>query len=105
MGDADAGTAPAVSARLPGVYDGNKSPSADVAGLQAKIKIYLANGTQLGFLLNAEVETAYVYCPDQPAETVQGYDQQLSGEPVLPGFRLDLRPLRRACTPLNNTCV
>lgn len=73
-----------------------KSPSDDVADLQAKMENYLTNGMQLGFLLNVETETAYVYRPGQPAEAVQGYDQQLSGEPVLPGFRLDLRPLRRA---------
>lgn len=72
-----------------------KSPSDDVADLQAKMEIYLANGMLLGFLLDVETETAYVYRPGQPAQTVQGYDQALSGEPVLPGFALDLRPLRR----------
>ena len=72
-----------------------KSPSDDVADLHAKMENYLANGMQLGFLLDVEAETAYLYRPGQPAETVQGYDQELSGEPVLPGFRLDLRPLRR----------
>lgn len=73
-----------------------KSPSDDVAVLQAKMENYLANGMQLGFLLDVEAEAAYLYRPGQPVETVQGYDQALSGEPVLPGFRLDLRPLRRA---------
>jgi len=73
-----------------------KSPSDDVKMLQAKMEDYLANGMQLGFLLDVEAETAYIYRPGQPAEIVQGYDQELSGEPVLPGFRLDLRPLRRA---------
>jgi Uma2 family endonuclease len=73
-----------------------KSPSDDVKMLQAKMEDYLANGMQLGFLLDVEAETAYIYRPGQPAETVQGYDQELSGEPILPGFRLDLRPLRRA---------
>jgi Uma2 family endonuclease len=72
-----------------------KSPSDDVADLQAKMEIYLANGMQLDFLLDVPAQTAYIYRPGQPAETVQGYDQELSGEPVLPGFRLDLRPLRR----------
>ena len=72
-----------------------KSPSDDVADLQAKMETYLTNGMQLGFLLDVAAETAYIYRPGQPAETVQGYDQELSGEPVLPGFRLDLRPLRR----------
>ena len=72
-----------------------KSPSDDIADLQAKMENYLTNGMQLGFLLDVEAETAYVYRPSQPAQTVQGYDQELSGEPVLPGFWLDLRPLRR----------
>ncbi|MGI4863914.1 MAG: Uma2 family endonuclease [Janthinobacterium lividum] len=72
-----------------------KSPSDDVQLLQAKMEAYLANGMQLGFLLDVEAETAYVYRAGQPAETVQGYDQELSGEPVLPGFQFDLRPLRR----------
>ena len=73
-----------------------KSPLDDITDLQAKMETYLANGMQLGFLLNVEAETAHVYRPGQPAETVQGYDQALSGEPVLPGFQLDLRTLRRA---------
>ena len=71
------------------------SPLDDLRVLQAKMKHYLTNGMQLGFLLDVEEETAYVYRPNQPTETVQGYDQELSGEPVLPGFHLDLRPLHR----------
>ena len=55
---------------------------------------YLANGVQLGFLLDLEAETAYVYRPGQPLETLPGFDRALSGEPLLPGFALDLRPLR-----------
>lgn len=74
-----------------------KSPSDRLIYLQAKMEEYLANGAQLGFLLHVEAETAYVYRSGQPTpEIVRGYDQELSGEPVLPGFRLDLRPLRRA---------
>ena len=73
-----------------------KSPSDRLAVLQDKMETYLANGMELGFLLDVAAETAYVYRPGRPAETVRGYDQELSGEPVLPGFRLDLRPLRRA---------
>ncbi|RYY19114.1 MAG: Uma2 family endonuclease [Cytophagaceae bacterium] len=72
-----------------------KSPSDSIVDLKAKMADYLINGVQLGFLLDVEAETAYVYRPGQDAETVQGYDQALSGEPVLPGFQLDLRPLRR----------
>ena len=73
-----------------------KSPSDGLRYLQAKMDDYLANGVQLGFLLDLEAETAHVYRPGQPVETLAGFDRALSGEPVLPGFRLDLRPLRRA---------
>jgi Uma2 family endonuclease len=71
------------------------SPTDRLATTQAKMEEYVANGAQLGFLLDLASETAYVYRPGQPPETVPGYAQELSGEPVLPGFRLDLRPLRR----------
>lgn len=70
------------------------SPSDTLAGSQAKMEQWLANGVQLGFLLTDEPETAYMYRPGQPVETLSGFDRELSGEPVLPGFRLDLRELR-----------
>ena len=70
------------------------SPSDTLPGSQAKMEQWLANGVQLGFLLTDEPETAYVYRPGQPVETIHGFDHELSGEPVLPGFRLDLRELR-----------
>ena len=71
-----------------------KSPSDRIKTLQAKMQQWLDNGVQLGFLLDTQAETAYVYRPGQPVETVQGFDHELSGEPVLPGFQLDLRELR-----------
>lgn len=55
---------------------------------------WLQNGVRLGFLIDTETETAYVYAPDQPVQMVPGFDNELSGEPVLPGFRLALRELR-----------
>lgn len=76
-----------------------KPPSDRLTDLQAKMDEYFLNGVQLGFLLDVEAETAYVHRPGQPAETVRGYDQELSGEPILPGFTLDLRPLRRVVQP------
>ncbi|AMJ64605.1 Uma2 family endonuclease [Hymenobacter sp. PAMC 26628] len=71
-----------------------KSPSDRLPVLQTKMEQWLQNGVRLGFLLNTETETAYVYAAGQPMQTVQGFDQELSGEPVLPGFRLDLRELK-----------
>jgi len=75
------------------------SPSDTLPGSQAKMEQWLQNGVQLGFLITDEpTETAYLYRPGQPVEVVQGFDNELSGEPVLPGFRLDLRELREAAS-------
>lgn len=71
-----------------------KSPSDRISTLQAKMEQWLNNGVQLAFLLNTEAETAWIYRPNQPAEELHGYDQELDAAPILPGFRLDLRPLR-----------
>ncbi|MGI4870126.1 MAG: Uma2 family endonuclease [Janthinobacterium lividum] len=72
-----------------------KSPSDRIKTLQAKMEQWLKNGVRLGFLLDTETTTAYVYRPGQPIEEIQGFDGELSGESVLPGYRLDLRRLRR----------
>ena len=73
-----------------------KSPSDRLKTLHAKMEQWLRNGVRLGFLIDTATETAFIYRPDEPAETVQGFDHELSGEPVLVGFRLDLRELRAA---------
>lgn len=72
-----------------------KSPSDRIKTLQAKMEQWLANGAKLGFLLHVEAETAYLYRPGQPVEIIQGFLTELSGEPILPGFRLNLRKLRK----------
>lgn len=72
-----------------------KSPSDRITTLQAKMEQWLHNGAHLGFLLDIETATAWVYRPGQPTpEEFRGFDRELSAEPALPGFRLDLRPLR-----------
>ncbi|WP_426490405.1 Uma2 family endonuclease [Hymenobacter sp. 102] len=71
-----------------------KSPSDRISTLQAKMEQWLSNGAQLGFLLDVETETAWVYRVGQPAEELHGYARELDAAPVLPGFRLDLQPLR-----------
>ena len=74
-----------------------KSPSDRLKTLHAKMEQWLRNGVRLGFLIDTATETAFIYRPDEPTpETVQGFDHELSGEPVLVGFRLDLRELRAA---------
>ena len=56
-----------------------------------KMAEYLANGARLGWLIDPLEKRLYVYAPetnvrvlDEPAD--------VAGDPVLPGFTLDLRP-------------
>ena len=72
------------------------SPTDQLDDAQAKMEQWLANGVQLGFLLNDQPETAYLYRLGQPVEVVNGFDTELSGEPVLPSFQLNLREVRKA---------
>lgn len=72
-----------------------KSPGDSLPTLQIKMKEWRANGAQLGWLIVPETETVYAYRTGaEDCETVQGFDTDLSAEPVLPVFTLDLRELR-----------
>ena len=69
-----------------------RSRSDTLGTLQEKMEEYIANGAQLGWLIDPREKKVYVYrphtevcCLDDP-ETV-------SGEPVLPGFALHVRKL------------
>jgi Uma2 family endonuclease len=60
-----------------------------------KMLDWLRNGAQLAWLIVPETEIAYIYRPDQSEpNVVQGFDNELSGEAVLPGFQLRLAELR-----------
>jgi len=66
-----------------------RSPSDDLNTLQAKMKEYIDNGVQLGWLINPQDQQVEIYRSGQPVELLQS-PQNLSGETVLPGFILDL---------------
>ena len=61
--------------------------------IQSKMDEYMANGALLGWLIDPHEERVYVYRADGSREVIQGFDRQVSGEDVLPGFELDLRAL------------
>ena len=67
-----------------------RSPSDTMADLHAKLREYMANGARLGWLLDPETRRVYVYRPDAPVEQLED-PASVSGDPVLPGFVLDLR--------------
>lgn len=66
-----------------------KSPSDRLTDAKGKMDDWLSNGVQLGWLIDPDTRTAYIYCPDQPVEEVTNVTT-LSGEWVLPGFTLTL---------------
>jgi Uma2 family endonuclease len=67
------------------------SPSDDLNDTQAKMREYIENGVQLGWLINRKTRSVEVYRPNQ----VESLDAPatLSGEAVLPGFVLNVRSL------------
>lgn len=71
-----------------------QSPSDSLPALHLKMQAWIANGALLAFLLSPPTETAWVYRADGTVTEVSGFEQQLSGESVLPGFRLELIELR-----------
>jgi Uma2 family endonuclease len=57
--------------------------------LQEKMQEYIANGAELGWLLDRKQCKVFIYRPDQAVEELDN-PSTLSGEDLLPGFVLDL---------------
>ena len=70
-----------------------RSESDRLRDVRDKMVEYVANGCRLGWLIDPIGGKAYVYRPGQEVEEV-GFDAVLSGEDVLPGFRLALSELK-----------
>jgi Uma2 family endonuclease len=69
------------------------SPSDDQKLARLKIKKWIENGVQLGWLIDPKLKETFIYRADGTIEKVQGFTTKLSGEHVLPGFELDLSAL------------
>ena len=59
--------------------------------VQDKMEEYLATGARLGWLLDPLEKKLHVYAPGTDVQVLDEPDA-VSGDPVLPGFTLDLRP-------------
>ncbi|WP_413200292.1 Uma2 family endonuclease, partial [Nostoc piscinale] len=57
--------------------------------LQEKMAEYIANGTELGWLIDRKQQKVFIYRPEQAVEELDN-PSTLSGEDILPGFVLDL---------------
>lgn len=69
-----------------------RSSSDALEPLQDKMREYIANGARLGWLIDPVARKVHVYTPDTVVECLVN-PAQISGDPVLPGFVLDLRRL------------
>ena len=69
-----------------------RSPSDRLSKAKSKMEQWIANGVQLGWLIDADAQTIYVYQPDQPVETRRGM-LKLAGKGPVKGFVLQLRAI------------
>lgn len=71
-----------------------RSESDDLAQLQEKMtEVWMKNGVQLAWLIDPVERKTYIYRADGSQEVAEGFERELPGEAVLPGFRFDLRHL------------
>jgi Uma2 family endonuclease len=68
------------------------SPSDDVEEQRAKMREYLANGASLGWLVDPDRRSVEIYRPGGVVEQLADA-RAVSGEPLLPGFVLDLEAI------------
>lgn len=71
-----------------------KSPSDSIDVLKLKMIEWMENGCLLGWLIDVEAEEVHVFERLKNMNTLKGFDQEISGEPVLKAFSLNLRKLR-----------
>ena len=70
------------------------SPSDTLTASQEKMDEWMASGCRLGWLFYPKEERGWVYEGVEEVREIQGLDQTLSGNPVLPGFVFDLKWLK-----------
>lgn len=70
-----------------------KSDSDNLGDLQQKMQMWITNGCQLAFLIDPEAKQSFIYENDGTVQQLKGFDKQLSGNTVLPGFLLELTEL------------
>lgn len=66
-----------------------RSPSDDLDTIKAKMDEYIANGLRLGWLIDPEEKSIYVYRPNVAVQKLENMNK-ISADPELPGFTLDL---------------
>ncbi|GAB3163669.1 Uma2 family endonuclease [Telluribacter humicola] len=68
-----------------------RSKTDRLTDLQAKMEEYQANGCRLGWLIDRQVKTVYIYQAVGAPEVIKGEPTKLSGEDVLPGLEIEIK--------------
>ena len=72
-----------------------RSKSDSLIYLQNKMQEYLANGCRLAWLIDRYGKKVYVYEAERAIVEYSSLDIQLSGEPLFPGFVLNLAEIEK----------
>lgn len=71
-----------------------RSPSDRLKILQDKMRsVWIANGVRLAWLIDPEIQQAWVFRADGSDTHIPDFQQVVSGEDILPGFEFDLKIL------------
>ena len=71
------------------------STNDDLKTIQKKMRTeWIGNGCKLAWLIDPFEEMVFIYRLGGDVEILNGFDKQLSGENVLPGFEFDLSKLK-----------
>lgn len=62
--------------------------------LKEKMEVYLRNGTSVGVLIDPQTRTSYVWRAGSGEIEYAGFERNLTFEPMLPGFALDLHLMK-----------
>lgn len=71
-----------------------RSATDSMKKLKAKAQEWIDNGVKLLWLIDPEPREIWIYRTDGTVDRLSGFDRQLSGEEVLPGFSFDLQMLQ-----------
>jgi Uma2 family endonuclease len=69
-----------------------RSRSDNLPPLEDKMLEYVANGSQMAWLIDSLRKRVYIYRPDRETEILED-PESVPGDPELPGFLLDVREL------------
>jgi Uma2 family endonuclease len=71
-----------------------RSKSDSLQQLQEKMKEWIENGCRLGWLIDPVQEKVFIYRANNENSVINSFRVKLSGEDVLPNFKLDLSKMK-----------